>query len=64
MKYAVIGDTVNVSRRLQEAARPGEILISETVYQMTPNIQAKTLGENFLPGRSDPVVIYSLKGMG
>lgn len=64
MDYTVIGDTVNVSRRLQETARPGEILISTTTYKRVPNIQADPLGEKFLPGRTDPVVIYSLKSMG
>ena len=36
MDYTVIGDTVNIARRLQEAARPGEILISETIYRIMP----------------------------
>jgi class 3 adenylate cyclase len=64
MDYTVIGDTVNISRRLQEAARPGEILISEATYQMAPRLQVKTIGEKFLPGRTDPVLTYALKGMG
>jgi adenylate cyclase len=64
MDYTVIGDTVNVSRRLQEAARPGEILISETTYQMIPSLKVKTIGEKFLPGRTEPVITYALKGMG
>lgn len=62
MDYTVIGDTVNVARRLQETARPGEVLISETTYQLVPNIQVDPVGEKFLPGRSTPVVVYSLKG--
>jgi adenylate cyclase len=62
MDYTVIGDTVNVARRLQEAARPGEVLISETTYQQVPNILVDPVGEKFLPGRSTPVVVYSLKG--
>jgi class 3 adenylate cyclase len=64
MDYTVIGDTVNVARRLQETARPGEILISEATKKTIPKLQVEPLSEKFLPGRSDPVVLYSLKGMG
>ena len=64
MDYTVIGDTVNVARRLQETARAGETLISEATYKLLPEIQVQPIGEKVLPGRSDPVVVYSLKGMG
>ena len=64
MDYTVIGDTVNVARRLQETARAGETLISEATYQLMPKVRVDAIGEKFLPGRSDPVVVYSLKGMG
>jgi len=63
MDYTVIGDTVNISRRLQEAARPGEILISEATYQMTPTLKVEPIGEKFLPGRVNPVLTFALKGM-
>jgi class 3 adenylate cyclase len=33
--YTAIGDSVNLARRLQEAARPGSILVSESVYRST-----------------------------
>jgi predicted ATPase/class 3 adenylate cyclase len=33
--YAVTGDTVNTASRLQSAAPPGEILISDATYQLT-----------------------------
>jgi class 3 adenylate cyclase len=35
MNYTAIGDSVNLARRLEEAARPGEILVSESVYRQT-----------------------------
>jgi len=60
MDYTVIGDNVNISRRLQELARPGEILISEATYQMVPQAQVQHLGTQALPGRREPVTIYSL----
>jgi adenylate cyclase len=63
MDYTVVGDTVNVARRLQEAARPGEILISEVTYQQVPDAQVRLLMAQPLPGRSDPVVAYALLGL-
>jgi adenylate cyclase len=33
MDYTLIGDAVNLSKRLQENAKPGHILIGEQTYQ-------------------------------
>jgi class 3 adenylate cyclase/tetratricopeptide (TPR) repeat protein len=33
MNYTAIGDTVNLARRIEEAAPPGSILVSEAVYR-------------------------------
>lgn len=35
MNYTAIGDSVNLARRLEEAAGPGEILVSESVFRKT-----------------------------
>lgn len=35
MNYTAIGDSVNLARRLEEAAGPGVILVSESVYRQT-----------------------------
>jgi predicted ATPase/class 3 adenylate cyclase len=35
MNYTAVGDTVNLARRLEEAAEPGTILVSESVYRQT-----------------------------
>ncbi len=61
MDYTAIGDNVNISRRLQELARPGEILISEATQQLVSAAKVKHLGTQALPGRSEPVTIYSLQ---
>jgi adenylate cyclase len=63
MDYTVIGDTVNVARRLQESARPGEILISGETYRRVPKARVNHLGSQAFPGRRDPVQIYSLLGL-
>ena len=38
MDYTAIGDSVNLAHRLEEAAPPGAILVSEEVYQKTKGI--------------------------
>jgi len=63
MDYTVIGDNVNIARRLQELARPGEILISEAVLKLVPKVQVQRLGTQALPGRSDPITVYSLESL-
>lgn len=35
MNYTAVGDTVNLARRLEEAAERGTIVVSESVYQQT-----------------------------
>jgi adenylate cyclase len=62
MDYTVIGDTVNISRRLQESAKPGEILISAATQELVPGADVKHLGSQHLAGRTKPVDIYNLRG--
>jgi adenylate cyclase len=54
--YTVLGDTVNVAARLQGAAAPGEVLVTEETYHHVaadyPNAPRRELE---LKGKSDPV---------
>ncbi len=62
MDYTVIGDTVNVAKRLQEAAGSGEILISEVTYnQVSSQVLAERRDAITLHGRQEPVVVYTVK---
>jgi adenylate cyclase len=63
MDYTVIGDTVNIAKRLQEIAKPGQILISETTYQMVPGAQVKNLNNQNFPGRKVPISTYQLESI-
>jgi adenylate cyclase len=61
--YAVTGDTVNTAARLQGAAPPGEILISDATYQLTHHAFAFAPREEIpLKGKSELVGIHRLLG--
>lgn len=64
MNYTVIGDAVNVAKRLQEHAGPGEILITGTMYQqLGESIRAEFAGEVTVKNRQQPVQVYRLLGL-
>jgi class 3 adenylate cyclase/ATP/maltotriose-dependent transcriptional regulator MalT len=50
------GQAVNVAARLQQAARPGEILIGESAHRLTAaSVEAETAGPLELRGFRDPI---------
>jgi class 3 adenylate cyclase len=61
LNYTAIGDTVNLAKRLQEAAQPHQILIDDSVVQrLGKAVKAKALGELKVRGRKNPVMAYEL----
>jgi class 3 adenylate cyclase len=64
MNYTAIGDVVNVAKRLQERAEPGQILIDESVVKCLGDLViADRIGEMQVKGRRVPAVAYSLRGL-
>jgi class 3 adenylate cyclase/tetratricopeptide (TPR) repeat protein/ribosomal protein L40E len=56
MDYTAVGDTTNVAARLQQAAGPGRIMISEVTYRMVSGyFHTRPLGEIPLKGKAEPI---------
>jgi class 3 adenylate cyclase len=64
MNYTVIGDTVNIARRLQEMAGRGEILITEaTHHRVERRARVQPYGTSVLYGRKEETSIHLLLDM-
>ncbi|MBI3177854.1 MAG: adenylate/guanylate cyclase domain-containing protein, partial [Chloroflexi bacterium] len=62
LDYTAIGDTINTAKRLQENAKAGQILLSETAYeQVKDQVIAVQLEAVKVKGRAQPVQIYELQ---
>jgi class 3 adenylate cyclase/PAS domain-containing protein len=66
--FTAIGDSVNLAKRLQENARPGQIIISEDTYQHCQeflkrdnSIKIQPLSPVQVKGRSQATRIYEVK---
>jgi adenylate cyclase len=61
LDYTVIGDAVNTAQRLQSAAKPGEIIITEEVYEKAKeSFECEKIGEVSLKNKVKPVTIYKV----
>ena len=63
-EYTAIGNTVNVSSRLQQAAPTGGILISHDTYQHVRGVFEVTILEPItVKGKSEPIQVYTINGI-
>ncbi|SMB98324.1 adenylate/guanylate cyclase [Hymenobacter roseosalivarius DSM 11622] len=61
LDYTVIGDTVNVSQRLQGTAHPGQIIVTENTYnKIKESFQCRQVGEVSLKNKSKPIMTYEV----
>ncbi|RLC82950.1 MAG: hypothetical protein DRI61_00810 [Chloroflexi bacterium] len=61
MNYTAIGDCVNIAKRLQEMAGPGQILISARVYEeIKDRAVARALPPLTIMGRTTRELVYEL----
>lgn len=61
LDYTVIGDTVNTAQRLQDHATPGQILITQTSFELVKEaFQCRNVGEVALRNKALPAHIYEV----
>lgn len=61
LDYTAIGDTVNLTARLESNAKPGEILISDNIYVRVSHLfEIESMGEIKVKGKELPVTIYQV----
>ncbi|HEY2996801.1 MAG TPA: adenylate/guanylate cyclase domain-containing protein [Methylomirabilota bacterium] len=64
MDYTAVGDTTNVAARLQHAAEPGEILVSEATARLVRReVRLLSAGALSVKGKTDPVTAYKVLGV-
>lgn len=63
MEYLAVGDTVNLAARLQSAAEPGSILVSQKTRKLAGQMfEFEDLGELEVKGKSEPVRVLRVEG--
>src|SRR5205823_4695442 len=64
MEPTAIGDAANIAARLQGAAEPGTIIISEETRQLARGyVRTESVGPLTLKGKSEPMAAYRLLGV-
>jgi adenylate cyclase len=63
LEYTLVGDTVNMSQRLQQLAAPGETVMSENTFKaLRTDVPATALDAQYVKGREAPVFAYKIMG--
>jgi class 3 adenylate cyclase/ActR/RegA family two-component response regulator len=55
LEYTVVGDTVNLSQRLQQWAGPGQTVVSQASAEALPDVAMEPLEPALVKGRDTPV---------
>ena len=60
-QFYATGDAVNVAKRLEQAAQPGEVLLGEHTYRLVQDaVRVELVGPLTLKGKGGPVAPYRL----
>lgn len=63
--YTAIGDNVNIAARIESQTKPGQIMVSDAVYEKTSAYFQYDEGEDrMFKGKSLPIRVYELLGIG
>jgi class 3 adenylate cyclase/DNA-binding response OmpR family regulator len=61
LNYTAVGDVVNLAKRMQENAKPGQILVEQTVVQQLGGaLDARKLGDLPMRNRKQPAHVYEV----
>jgi adenylate cyclase len=61
LEYTMVGDTVNLTQRLQQWAEAGQTVLSEPTYEaLTSPVDAERLEPALVKGRQTPVAAYRI----
>src|SRR6202167_5004817 len=61
LEYTLVGDTVNLSQRLQQLASAGETVLSEaTVRALSAPVESTLLPAQQVKGRDTPIICYKI----
>lgn len=61
LDYTVIGDTVNIAARLQDAAKENQIIITEACYnQVKEAFKCRKIGDIHLKNKSKNITVYEV----
>ena len=64
MEYTAIGDNVNLASRLCAFAKGGQVVISQSTYNLVKDkITTKKLGEIKVKGKAKPLTVYEVKSL-
>ena len=59
VEYTAMGDAVNLAARIESAAEPGTVLISEATHKLiAPLFETEALGPIEVKGRPEPIAVY------
>ena len=65
MDYTAVGETTHLAARMEQAARPGTVLIAPATLALVEGFVAvKSLGPVPVKGLREPVEVYELSGIG